>query len=165
MSKSIKEKVEQKLPHFVSMVKEMRTKKELEDSLILYLREKEGLNMQKERDDKLKELKTKKAELSKPYNQTISAIKKMKNCIYKFGYKFEGELREQFEKNLIIYEKQLSSVEIQKKEDEQLKVISEMISEINEDYNPSIQELDMRCKYLSLELKERFDLEDVKIEL
>lgn len=165
MSKEkIKEKVEKKLPYFVSMVKEMRTKKELEDSLIIYLREKEGLNMQKERDDKLKALKDKKAELSKPYNQTISAIKKMKNCIYKFGYKFEGELREEFEKNLMIYEKQLSSIEMQKQENEELKAISELISEINEDYNPTIQDLDLKCKYISIEIRERFEEDTPKVD-
>ena len=165
MSKEkIKEKVEKKLPYFVSMVKEMRTKKELEDSLIIYLREKEGLNMQKERDDKLKALKDKKAELSKPYNQTISAIKKMKNCIYKFGYKFEGELREEFEKNLMIYEKQLSSIEMQKQENEELKAISELISEINEDYNPTIQDLDLKCKYISIAIRERFEEDTPKVD-
>ena len=163
--KSLKEKVEEKHPTFVNMIKDMRTKDELEKSLIIYLREKEGLVMAKERDLELSNLKNRKAELSKPYNQTISAIKKMKHCIYKFGYKFEGELREQFEKNLVEYERQLASVELQKQEDEQLNSISELIKEINEDYNPTIQDLDMKCKYVSLYLKEKFNAEDIKVEL
>jgi hypothetical protein len=163
--KSFKEKVEEKIPHFTNMIKDMRTKEELEKSLIIYLREKEGLVMAKERDEELKKLKAKKTELSKPYNQTISAIKKMKNCIYKFGYKFEGELREQFEKNLVEYERQLASVEMQKEEDQELNAISETIKEINEDYNPTIQVLDMKCKYTSLYIKEKFGSEEVQVEL
>jgi transketolase len=163
--KSLKEKVEEKHPTFVSMIKDMRTQKELEDSLVVYMREKEGLVMAKERDEELKKLKERKAEISKAYNQTISAIKKMKHCIYKFGYKFEGELREQFEKNLVEYEKQLSSVEFQKQEDEELNAISDLIKQINEDYNPTIQDLDMKCKYVSLCLKEKFQNEDVNLEL
>lgn len=163
--KSFKEKVEEKIPHFTNMIKDMRTKEELEKSLIIYLREKEGLVMAKERDEELSKLKAKKAELSKPYNQTISAIKKMKNCIYKFGYKFEGELREQFEKNLVEYERQLASVEMQKEEDKDLNIISETIKEINEEYNPTIQVLDMKCKYTSLYIKEKFGSEEVQVEL
>lgn len=163
--KSIKEKVEEKLTTFANMIKDMRTREELEKSLVIYLREKEGLVMQKERDEELNRLKARKAELSKPYNQTISAIKKMKNCIYKFGYKFEGELKEQFEKNLVEYEKQLASIEMQKEEDRDLNIISEAIKEINEDYNPTIQTLDLKCKYVSLHLKERFGTEEVKVEL
>jgi len=163
--KSLKEKVEEKLPTFANMVKDMRTKEELEKNLILYLREKEGLVMQKERDIELNKLKNKKAELSKPYNQIISAIKKMKICIYKFGYKFEGELRQEFEKNLVEYERQLAFIESQKEEDRELLAVSEAIKEINEDYNPSIQALDMRCKYISLYLKERFGAEEVEVEL
>jgi len=163
--KSLKEKVEEKFPHFVNMVKDMRTKEELEKSLVIYLREKQGLVIQKERDEELNKLKIKKTELSRPYNQTISAIKKMKSCIYKFGYKFEGELREQFEKNLIDYEKQLASIELQKQENRDLMIISETIKEINEDYNPAIQTLDMKCKYVSLYLKEKFGTEDISLEL
>lgn len=163
--KSLKEKVEEKLPQFANMIKDMRSKEELEKSLIIYLREKEGLVMAKERDEELNKLKAKKTELSKPYNQTISAIKKMKNCIYKFGYKFEGELREQFEKNLVEYEKQLSSIEFQKQEDRELNSISELITQINEGYNPTIQTLDLKCKYVSLHIKERFGTEEVKVEL
>lgn len=164
--KSIKEKVEEKLSTFANMVKDMRTKEELESSLVIYLREKEGLVMRKERDQELNKLKEKKAELSKPYNQTISAIKKMKNCIYKFGYKFEGELKEQFEKNLVLYEQQLSSVEAQKEEDRELEAVSETIKQINEDYNPTIQTLDLKCKYIALVLKEKYSTEEeAKVEL
>lgn len=163
--KSLKEKVEEKLPYFTNMIKDMRSKEELEKSLILYLREKEGLVMAKERDEELVKLKTRKAELSKPYNQTISALKKMKSCIFKFGHKFEGELREQFEKNLVEYERQLASVEFQKKEHEELNAISDLINQINEDYNPTIQELDLKCKYVSLYIKEKFGTEDVSLEL
>lgn len=163
--KSVKEKVEEKLPTFANMIKDMKSKEEVEKSLIIYLREKEKLVIAKERDEELNRLKAKKTELSKPYNQTISAIKKMKSCIYKFGYKFEGELKDQFEKNLIEYEKQLALVELEKEEDEELSSVSETIKEINEDYNPSIQELDMKCKYVSLYLKERFMTEEIKIEL
>jgi hypothetical protein len=163
--KSLKEKVEEKFPQFANMVKDMRAQKELEDSLVIYMREKQGLVMAKERDEELTKLKIKKAELSKAYNQTISAIKKMKHCIYKFGYKFEGELREQFEKNLIEYERQLASVEFQKQEDEELNAISDLIKQINEDYNPTIQVLDMKCKYISFYIKEKFGTEDIRVEL
>jgi len=163
--KSLKEKVEEKFPQFANMIKDMRAQKELEDSLVIYMREKQGLVMAKERDEELTKLKIKKAELSKAYNQTISAIKKMKHCIYKFGYKFEGELREQFEKNLIEYERQLASVEFQKQEDEELNAISDLIKQINEDYNPTIQVLDMKCKYISFYIKEKFGTEDIRVEL
>ena len=163
--KSLKEKVEEKFPQFANMVKDMRAQKELEDSLVIYMREKQGLVMAKERDEELTKLKIKKAELSKAYNQTISAIKKMKHCIYKFGYKFEGELREQFEKNLIEYERQLASVEFQKQEDEELNAISDLIKQINEGYNPTIQVLDMKCKYISFYIKEKFGTEDIRVEL
>lgn len=163
--KSLKEKVEEKHPDFANMIKDMRNRSELEKSLVVYLRQKEGLVIQKERDEELNKLKAKKAELSKPYNQTISAIKKMKNCIYKFGYKFEGDLREQFEKNLVEYEKQLASVEFQKQQDEKINALSDLINQINEDYNPTIQVLDMKCKYVSLYIKEKFGTEDVRLEM
>ena len=73
--KTIDEIVEEKLPTFANMIKDMRNKEELEGSLIIYLREKEGLIIQKARDEELVQLKERKAKLSKPYNQTISALK------------------------------------------------------------------------------------------
>jgi hypothetical protein len=163
--KTLKEKVEEKLPHFVGMIKDMKTKQELEDSLIIYIRQKEDLVIAKERDEELNQLKAKKTELSKPYNQLISTIKKMKNYVYKFGHKFEDELKKEFEKSLIQYEKQLALLELQKEEDHELSSVSEIIKEINGDYNPAIQELDMKCKYVSLYIKERFMTEEVKVEL
>jgi hypothetical protein len=81
--KTIDEIVEEKLPTFANMIKDMRNKEELEGSLIIYLREKEGLIIQKARDEELVQLKERKAKLSKPYNQTISALKNMMECIYK----------------------------------------------------------------------------------
>lgn len=158
--KTINEIVEEKLPTFANMIKDMTTKKELEGSFILYLREKEGLIMQKERDEELLKLKNKKAELSKPYTQTISALKKMMNCVYQFGHKFENELRQEFEKNLAQYAKQLSHVKRQKDEDLELYAVNEAIKDINEDYNPTIKTLELKCEYVAYHIKERFEFDE-----
>lgn len=164
--KTIEEKVEEKYSTFANMIKDMSTKKELEDNLIIYLRQKEGLIIQKERDEELNRLKVKKAELAKPYNQTISALKKMMNCIYKFGYKFENDLRVEFEKNLTQYAKQLADIKRSKDEDNELNAVAECIKEINEDYNPAIQALEMKCEYISFHIKNRFELgQETKVEI
>jgi hypothetical protein len=74
--KSFKEKVEEKIPHFTNMIKDMRTKEELEKSLIIYLREKEGLVMAKERDKELNKLKAKKTELQNHITRLFLLLKK-----------------------------------------------------------------------------------------
>lgn len=163
--KTIDEIVEEKLPTFANMIKDMKSKEELEGSLIIYLREKEGLVIQKARDEELVQLKERKAKLSKPYNQTISALKNMMECIYKFGHKFEADLKQEFEKNLVAYSRQLSDVKRQKDQDSELTAINEMIKEINEDYDPTIKSLEMKCEYVSFILKERFDVDAPKVEI
>jgi RNA processing factor Prp31 len=163
--KNIDEIVEEKLPTFANMVKDMKSKEELEGSLIIYLREKEGLIIQKTRDEELVQLKERKTKLSKPYNQTINALKNMMECIYKFGHKFEDGLKQEFEKNLVAYARQLSDVKRQKNEDKELNAIGEMIKEINEDYDPTIKTLEMKCEYVSFVLKERFSVDVPQVEV
>jgi len=163
--KTIDEIVEEKLPTFANMIKDIKSKEELEKNLVVYLRQKEDLIIQKARDEELLELKEKKAELSKPYNQTISALKKMTNCIYKFGHKFEDNLREEFERNLVGYARQLSTVKMQKDEDSKLNAVNEAIKDINEDYNPTIKTLEQKCEYISYMLKERFSAEEPVVEI
>jgi hypothetical protein len=162
--KTIDEIVEEKMPTFANMIKDMRNKEELEKTLVIYLREKEGLVILKSRDKELVDLKERKAKLAKPYNQTISALKNMMECIYKFGHKFESELKEEFEKNLIAYARQLSDVKKQKDEDKELNAINELIKEINEDYDPTIKALELKSEYVSFVLKERFNLDVPKVE-
>jgi hypothetical protein len=160
--KSIKDIIEEKHPTFANMIKDVKSKEELDKNFIIYLRQKEDLIIQKARDEELVKLKAKKAELSKPYNQTISALKKMTNCIYKFGHKFEAEMREQFEKDLIEYAKQLSYIKMKKEEDRELQLVSEAITDINGDYDPTIKLLELKCEYISLFGKERFGLDEPK---
>lgn len=162
--KTINEIVEEKNPTFANAMKEIRTKKELEEALVIYLRQKEDLIIQKSRDEELTALNLKKSELSKPYNQTINALKKMMSCIYKFGYKFEAELKAEFEKNLVAYAKQLAQVKAEKESDETLKAISEAISDINEDYNPTIKALEQKCEYISWLMKQKFEEESFKVD-
>lgn len=160
--KTVDEIVEEKHPTFANMMKEIRTKEELDKNLVVYLRQKEQVIITKERDEELIKLKEKKAELSKPYNQTISALKKMTNCIYKYGHKFENAMKEQFEKDLVEYSKQLSYLKRRKDEDDDLTIISEAIADINEDYNPTIKLLELKCEYISWLSKERFELDEPK---
>lgn len=165
--KTIDEIVEEKYPTFANQIKDIKSSETLEKTLILYLRQKEDLTLQKERDEELINLKKLKAELSKPYDQTINALKKMSQCIYKFGYKFEGGLKEEFESQLVLYARQLSHVKAQKEENEKLKNVSELIKQINEDYNPTIALLGLKCEYVSYILKVRFggDDEPKKVEI
>lgn len=162
--KTIDEVVEEKHPTFANAMKDMKTKDELEKSLVVYLRQKEELIIQKARDEELIGLKERKAELSKPYNQTITALKQMQNCIYKFGHKFQEELKKEFEKNLVGYARQLADVKRQKDADENLRMVSDAIADINEDYNPTIKTLELKCEYVSWLLKERFDSEAPAVE-
>lgn len=154
--KSIDEIVEEKYPTFANMIKDIKSIEELNKTLIIYLREKEQLIITKERDEELNKLKSLKTEAAKPYNQTIAALKKMTSCIYKFGHKFEAELKEEFEKNLVLYARQLSHVKSQKDDDENLNALSEMIKQINEDYNPTITLLELKGEYVSYIIKTRF---------
>ena len=164
MSKKLQDVVEEKYPVFANSMKDMKTKDELEAALIIYLRQKEDLIVKKSRDEMLNGLKERKAELSKPYNQVISALKKMQNCIYKFGHKFDGSLKEEFDKNLVGYARQLADVKRRKEADKDLVAVSEEIAEINEDYNPSIKQLEMKSDYISWLLKERFDSNAPEVE-
>lgn len=154
--------MEDKNSTFVNIVKDMKGKEELERNMIVLLRQKEELVVKKERDEMLNQLKKKKAELSKPYNETISALKKMINCVYKFGHKFEGDMKEQFEKNLILYNKQLAYMKSKKEEDESLEAVNEAIKEINQDYNSSISELTMKTEYLAYILKVKYDMGEIE---
>ena len=163
--KNIKEIIEEKNPDFACMISDITSKEELDKTLVLYLREKEKLLIAKERDDELQALKIKKSEISKPYNQTISALKKMQSCVYKFGYKFENDLKSEFEKNLLAYARQLAKIKREKEENTELQTINELIKEINDDYNPTIKELEMKCEYISWFLKERFDEDAPKVEI
>lgn len=163
--KSIDEIVEDKHPTFANMIKEIRSVEELKKTLVIYLRQKEDLVIQKNRDEELQQLKERKAELSKPYTQMISALKKMTNCIYKFGHKFEGELKEKFESNLVDYQLQLSAIKRQKDEDSTLKAVTEAISEINSEFNETINLLQLKCDYVSFIMKERFGIEEAKVEV
>lgn len=163
--KSIDEIVEDKYPTFANMIKDIKSAEEMRKALIIYLRQKEDLLVQKSRDEEIENLKTRKAELSKPYNQMINALKKMMNCIYKFGHKFEGELKQKFEANLVDYQIQLSSIKRQKDEDTTLQAVSEAITELNGEYNESINQLQHKCDYVAFMLKERFDVEVDKVEV
>lgn len=163
--KTIADIVEEKLATFANMMKDIKTTDELNKTLIVYLRQKEEVIIAKARDEELNKLKEKKAELSKPYNQTIGALKKMSECIYKFGHKFEEGLKIEFEKNLVAYARQLSGVKAEKDADEELNALSDAIKEINEDYNPTIKTLEMKCEYISYLLKERFGSESPKVEI
>lgn len=163
--KTIVDIVEEKLTTFANMMKDIKTTEELNKTLIVYLRQKEEVIIAKARDEELNKLKEKKAELSKPYNQTISALKKMSECIYKFGHKFEEDLKVEFERNLVAYARQLSNVKAQKDADDTLNAVSDAIKEINEDYNPTIKTLEMKCEYISYLLKERFGSEEMPVEI
>jgi hypothetical protein len=163
--KTIDEIVEEKHPTFANAIKEIKNKEELDKALIIYLRQKQDLIVQKARDEELIALTAKKAELAKPYNQTINALKKMMDCIYKFGHKFEAELKSEFEKNLVAYAKQLAQIKAEKDADKSLKAVSEAIADINEDYNPTIRILEQKCEYVSWYLKERFDDNAPKVEI
>lgn len=160
--KTVDEIVEEKYPTFANMMKDIRSKEELNKNLIVYLRQKEDIIIAKERDEELNKLKEKKAELSKPYNQTISALKKMTTCIYKYGNKFEDSMKVQFEKDLILYNSQLSHLKRIKDEDDDLRIVAEAIADINEDYNPTIKLLELKCEYISWLSKERFELDEPK---
>jgi len=162
MAKSIDEIVESKHPTFANMIKDMASSEELNKALVIYLRQKEDLIIQKSRDEELLRLKAKKAEISKPYNQTISALKKMMTCIYKFGHKFEAELKSEFEKNLVLYAKQLTHVKLQKGQNSELAAADELIKDINEDYNPTITLLELKCEYVAWYAKERFGTDETK---
>jgi hypothetical protein len=163
--KTIDEIVEEKHSTFANAMKEIKNKEELDKALVIYLRQKEDLVIQKARDEELIALTAKKAELSKPYNQTINALKKMMSCIYKFGHRFEAELKSEFEKNLVAYAKQLAQIKAEKEADSSLKAVSEAISDINEDYNPTIKTLEQKCEYISWLLKERFGEDAPKVEI
>lgn len=163
--KTIDEIVEEKLPTFANMMKEIKTTDELNKTLVVYLRQKEQIIITKARDEELIRLKDKKAELAKPYNQTISALKKMSECIYKFGHKFEDSLKDEFEKNLVAYARQLSSVKAEKDGDEELNALTETIKEINDDYNPAIKTLELKCEYISYLLAIRFGHENISVEI
>jgi len=163
--KTIDEIVEEKHPTFANAIKEIKNKEELDKALVIYLRQKQDLIVQKARDKELIALMAKKAELAKPYNQTINALKKMMDCIYKFGHKFEAELKSEFEKNLVAYAKQLAQIKAEKETDKSLKAVSEAIADINEDYNPTIKTLEQKCEYVSWYLKERFDDNAPKVEI
>lgn len=162
MAKSIDEIVESKHPTFANIIKDMKSVDELNKNLIVYLRQKEDLVIKKARDPELNKLKVKKAELAKPYNQTITALNKMTNCIYKFGHKFEAELKTEFEKNLVLYAKQLSHVKYQKDNDRELVAVGSLISDINEDYNPTIKLLELKAGYITWYIKVRFGTDEVK---
>jgi hypothetical protein len=163
--KTIDEIVEEKHSTFANAMKEIKNKEELDKALVIYLRQKEDLVIQKARDEELIALTAKKAELSKPYNQTINALKKMMSCIYKFGHRFEAELKSEFEKNLVAYAKQLAQIKAEKEADSSLKAVSEAILDINEDYNPTIKTLEQKCEYISWLLKERFGEDAPKVEI
>lgn len=165
--KTIDEIVEEKYPTFANMIKDIKSKDELNKTMAVYLRQKEDLIIKKERDEELVSLKKRKSELSKPYNQTISALKNMMSCIYKFGHKFEAELKIEFEDNLVRYGKQLSKVKAEKDEDPELNTISEAIKQINEDYDPTIKTLEQKCEYVAFILKTRFEDDDTtkKVEI
>lgn len=163
--KTIDEIVEEKLPTFANMMKDIKSTEELNKTLVVYLRQKEQLIITKARDEDLIRLKEKKAERSKPYNQTISALKKMSECIYKFGHKFEEELKDEFEKNLVAYARQLSSVKAEKDADEELNALTEAIKEINDDYNPAIKTLELKCEYISFLLSVRFGADKPQVEI
>ena len=160
--KSIDDIVEDKYPTFANMMKDVRSKVELDKNLVVYLRQKEGLIVTKARDEELLRLKDKKAELSKPYNQTIGALKKMINCIYKFGHKFEDDLKEKFESNLVEYQTQLAYIKMRKDEDRELELVDEAITEINSEFDPTIKQLEQKCEYISWLKKERYELDEPK---
>lgn len=163
--KTIDEIVEEKHPTFANVMKEIRDPEELQKNLVVYLRQKEQIAITKARDEDLIRLKMKQAELSKPYNQTISALKKMTECIYKFGHKFEDTLKDEFEKNLVAYARQLASVKAEKDADEELNAVKDAIKEINDDYNPTIKTLELKCDYISFLLKTRFLSKEPEIEI
>lgn len=158
--KSIVDIVEEKLTTFANMVKDVKSRDEMEKMLVMYLRQKEDLITQKNKDEELNNLKQKKAELAKPYNDTIRALKNMTNCIYQFGHKFENELRKEFEANLLQYAKQLIDVKVAMDDDAELHAVSEAIKDINEDYNPTIKVLEQKSEYIAIMLKERFPSND-----
>jgi len=160
--KTVKEIVEDKYSTFAQMMKEVHSTIELDKNLIIYLRQKEQLIVTKNKDTELIRLKDLKVELSKPYNQTISALKKMINCIYTFGHSFENDLKVKFEDNLIEYQTQLSYLKLKKDEDNELNLVGEAISEINSDYDPTIKQLEQKCEYISWLKKERFGLSETK---
>jgi hypothetical protein len=163
--KTIDEIVEEKYPTFTNMIKEMRSIEELNKSLVIYLRQKQDLVIQKARDEELIGLKARKVEVSKPYNQTIGALKKMMDCIYKFGHKFEADLKLEFEKNLVGYARQLSAIKREKDADATLNALTEAIKDINEDFDPTIKTLELKCEYISWFLKERFESDGPKVEI
>jgi hypothetical protein len=159
------EEIEEKHPTFTNMIKDMKNKDEVKRTLVIYLREKQGLEIQKARDGDLISFKKQKTELSKPYNETISALENMMKCIYKFGHTFEGELKKEFENNLLSYARQLAEVKEKKEEDEKLKALAEAIKEINQDYDPTIKLLGLKAEYVSYILKTRFEEDAPKVEI
>lgn len=163
--KSIEDIVEDKLTTFANMMKDIKSKDELNKTLIVYIRQKQDLIIAKSRDEELMKLKERKAELSKPYNQTINALQTMITCIYKFGHKFESEMKSEFENNLVQYGKQLSYIKVKKAEDTELNAVSELIKEINEDYDPTIKTLELKCEYITHLLKTRFSDEPIEIQV
>ena len=163
--KNIQDIVEDKLTTFANMMKDIKSKEELVKTLVVYLRQKQDLIIQKSRDEELTKLKERKAELSKPYNQTISALQTMMTCIYKFGHKFENGLKEEFEKDLVQYGKQLSHIKAKKDEDEELNAVADLIKEINEDYDPTIKTLELKCEYIAFLLKTRFVDEPTQVQV
>lgn len=163
--KSIEDIVEEKLPTFANMIKDIKTKDELTKTLIVYIRQKEEIMVKIAKDEELIKLRAKQAELAKPYNQTINALKNMINCVYRFGYKFEDKLKEEFESNLVMYARYLSQVKRQKNEDKELTAVAESVKEIMGDYNPTIKTLEQKCEYINYILKTKFDLEEPKVEI
>ena len=163
--KTIDEIVEEKYTTFANMMKDIKTSEELNKNFVVYLRQKEQTIITKARDEELIRLKAKQAEISKPYTQTLSALKKMSEAIYKFGHKFEDSLKEEFEKSLVGYARQSAFVKAEKEEDEELNAIKETIKEINEDYNPTIQALTLKCDYISFLLRTRFTTDAPKVEI
>ena len=53
----------------------------------------------------------------------------------------------------------------EKDEDEEFNAIADAIADINEDYNPTISRLEMKCEYVSYMLKERFDADAPRVEI
>ena len=89
----------------------------------------------------------------------------MQGCIYMFGNKFEAELKAEFEKNLVAYARQLSAIKREKAADNDLNILTEAITDINEDYNPTIKQLELKCEYIAWFIKERFDVDEPKVEI
>ena len=89
----------------------------------------------------------------------------MIGCIYRFGYKFEDRLKEEFENNLVMYARNLAQVKRQKAEDKELSAVAESVKEIMDDYNPTIKTLEQKCDYINYILKTKFDEDEPKVEI